>query len=63
MVFIAGKLCDPCLRALKWFVGYTIQGFISGMCGCMIVYLQAAAVTICDNLFKIHERARTHTHS
>ena len=20
MVFIAGKLCDPCLSALKWFV-------------------------------------------
>jgi len=23
MVFIAGKLCDPCLSALKWFVYHT----------------------------------------
>jgi len=26
-VFIAGKLCDPCLSALRWFV-YTMQGAI-----------------------------------
>jgi len=30
MVFIAGKLCDPCLSALKWFVYHA--GAIQVLC-------------------------------
>jgi len=41
MVFIAGKLCDPCLSALKWFV-YHARHYTSAL---LYVFLPLQVIT------------------
>jgi len=45
MVFIAGKLCDPCLSALKWFV-YHARRYTG-----VWLYLYLSCLLFCADLF------------
>ena len=51
MVFVAGKLCDPCLIALEWFVYHTKRYTSARIYLYLYLYLRARrSVLICHHV-------------